>query len=86
MTVQNKTIGLGQETFFEFKYMPQFGLTTLPGGAVSGSKDLTLAKRVPGASERTGLTVLVLASALVGTVSWFGLRSALGSVGISRFN
>lgn len=86
MTVQNKTIGLGQETFFEFKYMPQFGMTTLPGGAVSGSKDPTLAKRVPGPSERTGLTVLVLVSALMGTVAWFGLRSALESVGIPRFH
>lgn len=85
MTVQDKTIGLGRETFFEFKYVPQFGRTTLPGGAVGGSKDSALAKRVPGAPERTGLTMLVLASALVGAVAWFGLRSALGSVGISRF-
>lgn len=83
MTVQNKTIGLGQETFFEFKYVPRFGLTTtLPSG---GSKDSTLVPKkhitVPGAPEHTGLTALVLATALVGTVAWFGLRSALGSVG-----
>lgn len=94
MTVQNKMIGLGQETLFEFKYVPQLGLTTLPGedvgsagGVGGGSKDLTLtnAKHLPGAPERTGLSVMVLTTALAVTVAWFGLRLALGSVGVLRW-
>lgn len=92
MTVQNKTIGLGQETMFEFKYVPRFGLTTLPGGgskkdSAGGVVGTIQRKHVPGAfgAERTGLTALVLASALVGTVAWFGLRMAFGSVGVLRW-
>lgn len=86
MTVESKTIGLGQEAFFEFKYVPRFGLTTtLPSG---GSKDFTLVPKkhnaLPEAPERTGLTTLVLTTALMGTVAWFGLRSALGSMGDLR--
>ncbi|KAJ4424545.1 hypothetical protein N0V82_000869 [Gnomoniopsis sp. IMI 355080] len=69
LTVENKEIGLGQETIFDFKYVPQIGLTTTLGDMVEG-------KRLGGA-ERRSVVTLVVVTALVGSVAWFGLRSAL---------
>ncbi|KUI73974.1 hypothetical protein VM1G_09337 [Cytospora mali] len=76
MTVHNKTIGLGTETNFELRYMPQLGRTTEP----SGPKDLGL--RIgptppPPLAERRGLTMLVVVAALVvGSVAWLRFGSA----------
>lgn len=74
MTVENKEIGLGQETIFDFKYVPQIGLTTPLGDLVEGT-------RTDG-SERRGFVRLVVMTALMGSVAWFGLR-AWGSNGIN---
>ncbi|CAN8103588.1 unnamed protein product [Discula destructiva] len=72
MTVENKEFGLGQETIFDFKHVPQIGLTTTPLGDVGGQ-----AKRVVGRSERRSMVTLAVVTALLGSVAWLGLRSAL---------
>lgn len=83
ITVENKEIGLGQETIFDFKYVPQIGLTT-PLGAGAGAG--TGAKRVGGgAAQGQGLAtsvVVALVAALMGSAAWFGLRTALGLAGL----
>lgn len=67
--MHNKEIGLGSETNFDFKYVPQLGrITGL--GQPEGSR-----LRV-GAPERQGLTTLMLAAALVAAVAWSGFRAA----------
>lgn len=71
MAVHNKTTGLGGETNFELKYVPQLGRITEPGGP----KDLGL-RIGPTRPERRGLTTLVLAAVLVGSVAWYGFGSA----------
>lgn len=72
--MENKEIGLGQETIFDFKYVPQIGLTTSLGALVEG-------KRV-NAAERRSISTLVVVTALVGSVAWFGIRSALRLAGL----
>ncbi|KAJ0124954.1 tat pathway signal sequence [Diaporthe amygdali] len=69
LTVHNKEIGLGRETDFDFKYVPQLGRTTELGQFESSRLRI-------GSSERQGLTTLVLASALVAAVAWSGFRAA----------
>lgn len=75
MTVQNETVGLGQETLFDFKYVPQLGLTTSPGGA-GGPEDL---RPVGGGGKPQTLHLvgMVFRTALVGMVVLVGLRSAM---------
>lgn len=74
MTIHNKTIGLGTATLFEFKYVPQLGRTTKPGGP----EDSRLRTGLAGSGRRGLTTTLVLAAALVGSVAWLGSRSASG--------
>lgn len=69
--MHNKEIGLGSETNFDFKYVPQLGRTT-ELGQPEGSR-----LRI-GAPERQGLTTLMLAAALVAAVAWSGFRAASG--------
>lgn len=69
--LHNKEFGLGRETNFNFKYVPQLGRTTELGKR-AGSR-----LRI-GASERQGLTTLVLVAALVAAVAWSGFRAASG--------
>lgn len=69
--MHNKEIGLGTETNFDFKYVPQLGRTTELGHP-EGSR-----LRI-GASERQGLATLMLAAALVAAVAWSGFRVASG--------
>lgn len=70
MTVQNETVGLGQETVFDFKYVPQLGLTTSPGGP----EDLRPVAVKP---QTLSLVGLVVRTVLVGTVVLVGLRSVV---------
>lgn len=69
--MHNKEIGLGRETNFDFKYVPQLGRTT-ELGQPEGSR-----LRI-GTPERQGLTALMLAAALVAAVAWSGFRAASG--------
>lgn len=69
LTVHNKEIGLGTETNFDFKYVPQLGRTT-----ELGQPDGPRLRA--GAPERQGLATLVLASALVAAVAWSGFKAS----------
>lgn len=71
--VDNQKNGLGTETNFDFKYIPDFHTTT----------DLHLGEeglREPGI-ERRNLKTLVIASTVVGVVTWVGLKTTLGVLG-----
>lgn len=74
MTVENKTIGLGQETIFDFKHVPQIGLGTSLG-------DIG-AKQVAGHQERRSIVTLAVATVLAGSLAWLGLRFGLRSAGV----
>lgn len=81
MTVENKTIGLGQETIFDFKHVPQIGLTTSLGNIGGGD-----AKQGLGESEQRSIVTLVVVTAVVGSLTWLGLRSAgVGVDGLLRW-
>ena len=62
--------GLGQESLFEFKYIPEFGASTEMGE--DGSSGLIR----PGVEQR-GLKTLVVAAAVLAVLGWFGVRLAL---------
>ena len=62
--------GLGQESLFEFKYVPQFGTTTEMG------EDESSGLTRPGIEQRS-LKTLVIAAAVLAVLGWFGLRLAL---------
>jgi hypothetical protein len=74
--VENKAHGLGEETNFDFKYIPNFETTTSMGEYVSGLKESGV--------ERRNLRVLVLASAFMGVVSYFCLKTTFGIIGNVR--
>ncbi len=73
MIVENKTHGLGEETNFDFKYIPNFDRTTLMGEYVSGLKESGV--------ERRNLRALCLGSAAIGIVSYFCLKTTFRLVG-----
>ena len=58
--------GLGKESVFEFKYVPDFHVTTEKGEAVEGI-------RQPGI-ERRNLKALACAVGVVGILSWGAIR------------
>lgn len=68
MTVQDKTVGLGHLTSFEFKFIPRLDLIT------HGSEDSGLTAKSAGSPERKSMAALVFATALVGTATWLGLQ------------
>lgn len=73
--MHDKNMGLGgQETIFDFKYVPQLGLTTSPDGPEDVQR---VNKRKGPSTEHRSLATLVLATALMGTVTWFSMRSAV---------
>jgi hypothetical protein len=75
--VENKTHGLGTESNFDFKYIPNFQSTTSMGDyEVSGLKE-------PGIERRNFMT-LVVASAIVGIMSYIVMRTTFGFVGSIR--
>jgi hypothetical protein len=74
MIVENKTHGLGEETVFDFKYIPNFSTTTELGEyEESGIKQTGIEKR--------NFRTLVVASTVVAVVSYVGMRSTWGIMG-----
>lgn len=71
MIVQNK-YGLGQESVFEFKYIPEFHTTTEMDEAEE------VGVKQPGI-ERRNLKTLIIAIAIVLTLSWLGFITSLRS-------
>jgi len=76
--VENKEHGLGEETVFDFKYIPNLGLTSTEVGKyeASGSKERGI--------ERRNLRTLVIASAVIGVASYFWMRTTWGLVGLVK--
>jgi len=71
--VENKTHGLGEETDFDFKYIPNYSTTTELGEyEVSHRKETSI--------ERRNLRTLVVFSAVVGLFSYVGMRTTWGIV------
>ncbi|KAH6722032.1 hypothetical protein BKA61DRAFT_166520 [Leptodontidium sp. MPI-SDFR-AT-0119] len=71
--VENKVHGLGEETNFEFKHIPNLDTTTSMGDYVSGAKESGV--------ESRNLKVFVIGSAIMGVVSYIGLRTTWGIFG-----
>ncbi|KAE9375734.1 hypothetical protein N431DRAFT_543207 [Stipitochalara longipes BDJ] len=71
--VENKAHGLGEETNFEFKYIPNFDTTTSMGEYVFGLKESGV--------ERRNLRALCMGSAVLGIVSYFCLQTTLRVIG-----
>jgi hypothetical protein len=65
--VENKAHGLGEETNFDFKYIPNFDTTTSMGEYVSGLKESGV--------ERRNLSALCMGSAVMGIVLYFCLMT-----------
>ncbi|PBP20330.1 tat pathway signal sequence [Diplocarpon rosae] len=74
--VNNQVHGLGEESSFEFKYIPNLDTKTLMGEYVPG--------RVESGVERRNLKALVMATAAMGLVSYLALRIAFGVLGELR--
>lgn len=64
--VENKTHGLGEETNFDFQYVPDFHRTTEMGVP-------TKVEKLKGVESRN-LSTLVIASAAVGLAGWLGMK------------
>lgn len=83
MTVQSEATGLGEETVFEFKYVPQLGMTTkraaLPPQSTSGLSGGAQRSLDAGESGQRSAdwTRSALRTALVGVVVAVGLRSVV---------
>ena len=72
--VENKTHGLGEETHFDFKYIPNYStITELGEYAPSGIKEESIEKR--------NLRTLIVFSAVLGILSYVGMRTTWGIVG-----
>jgi L-amino acid N-acyltransferase YncA len=72
--VENKTHGLGEETVFDFKYIPNYSTTTELGEyEISGHKETGIEKR--------NLRTLIVASTVVAVLSYLGMRTTWGIVG-----
>lgn len=69
MIVENKN-GLGQESVFEFKYVPEFSTRT-----EKGESEETGVKQ-PGI-ERRNLKTLIIAMVVLGGIGWFSAQIAL---------
>ena len=68
--VENKTHGLGAETNFDFKYIPDFHTTT----EQEAVEEMGLAE--PGI-ERRSLRALIIALTIVCIASWYGVYMTL---------
>jgi hypothetical protein len=77
LVVENKVHGLGEETNFDFKYIPNFETTgTEMGEYVAGLKESGV--------ERRNLRTLVIASVCIAVASYIGMRTTWGIVGSLR--
>lgn len=76
--VENKEHGLGQETVFDFKYIPNFSMTSTEKGEyqASGIKERGI--------ERRNFKTLVIASTVVGVLSYFGMMTTWGLVSSAK--
>jgi hypothetical protein len=74
--VENKTYGLGKETTFDFKHIPNLDTTTSMGEYVSGLQDSGV--------ERRNLKALVMGSAFMGLISFLLVKTSLGAVRLLR--
>lgn len=70
MIVENKTHGLGAETNFDFKYIPDFHLSTKQ----EEIEETGLAE--PGI-ERRNLRTLIIVSTIVCITFWYGIKITL---------
>jgi len=77
LIIENKTHGLGAETNFDFKYIPEFSTITSMG-------DYEEMKKSDTGVERRNLRTLVVASAVIGVLSYFGMRTTWGLVAVVR--
>lgn len=70
--VENKEHGLGEETVFDFKYIPNFGMMSTEAGRyeASGLKERGV--------ERRNLKTLVIASTVIGVASYLCMRTTWG--------
>ncbi|KAG0646081.1 hypothetical protein D0Z07_8255 [Hyphodiscus hymeniophilus] len=71
---ENKTHGLGEETVFDFKYVPSFSLTTEEGVYEESATKQT-------GIEKRNFRTLVAASAALAVISYLGMRTTWGIVG-----
>lgn len=69
---------MGEETIFDFKYIPNLNSTNTEAGKYesSGLKERGV--------ERRNLRTLVIASAVVGMASYFWMRTTWGLVGLIK--
>jgi len=67
--VENKEHGLGTETNFDFKYIPNYDVTATALGEYNGS-----GLKQPGI-ERRNFRTLILASAVFAAVSYCGMKT-----------
>ena len=68
--VENKTHGLGAETNFDFKYIPDFHTSTKEEAV----EETGLTEH---GIERRNLRTLVIASTIVCIISWYGVKMTL---------
>lgn len=71
--MENKVHGLGEETNFEFKHIPNLDSTTSMGDYAPGAKESGV--------ERRNLKAFVIGSAVMGVFSYVGLRTTWGIFG-----
>jgi hypothetical protein len=74
--VENKEHGLGSETNFDFKYIPNFDTKTELGEYEPSSN--------PRSVETRNLRTLVLASAVMGGVGYVWFRTTWGFIGLAK--
>jgi hypothetical protein len=73
--VENKTHGLGEETVFDFKYIPNLSMPTTELGEYDDSS-------IPNTGiETRNFRTLVVASTVVALISYMGMRTTWGIVG-----
>ena len=72
--MENTSHGLGEETNFDFKYIPSFNKTSEELGEYEDTK-------MKGGVERRNLVTFALGTAFLGAVGYLGSRMALGVVG-----
>lgn len=85
MIVNHPTHGLGTESDFEFKYIPQFDTTTT---TEHDAKEVSsaLARLKVGGVERRNLKALIYAGIAVGVMVFVGVKVTLGIWrGVARF-
>jgi len=68
--VENKTHGLGAETNFDFKYIPDFHTSTK-------QEEIEETGLTEPGIERRNLRILIIASTIVCIISWYGVKMTI---------